>query len=439
MKMSHLMRLTVILLTTVMLSGCQNYREGWTPYDPLALVEVRSDTDAVVPAPDTPSERIPFQIWGETDTTSLDAFKQMHPELDVQYRTQDPVNWEAQWISALSAGAGPDIFVYAAERAGWAALLDVFEDLSDASYSLNSLKPLLSDAEWAETESLDRKKRVYLPLYTYPGMLFYRADILEENGFPSEPEALADYLASPGLWLDMARTLHDNGHAMMEWKESPWNAGGFVSAPFTADLTWRMGDNRYSQILQTSVTATRENLVGNINVWDASDREALRSGQQVMVQMGAWGVDLLPEWLPEQSGAWRVTRLPMGLSTEWGTRWMSMNKDSENKALSWELMALTTRSVRSYYTDLRSKAYTYFGEQQVFALADQMRLEMDPLVRTPLDRQITDLFWNQLYLVYDGNMPASDYLLYIDQEIESRFASELSAFRKMHEPIEESR
>lgn len=428
--------LAVILLSTVLVSGCQNYREGWAPYDPLTAVEMPSETMPASSESGMPSAPVSFQIWGETDAYALDIFKQQHPELDVQHRMQAPLSWESEWIAALAADAGPDVFSYEAERAGWAALLDVFEDLSGPGYTLDSLKPLLSDAEWLETESLDRQKRVHLPVYTFPAMLYYRADILEANGLPSEPEALSDYFSNPTKWLDMARTLHTKGHAVMEWKESPWNAGGFVSVPFTSDLTWHMMQHRYSPVLQASVTAARERLVGNVNIWVEPDRVALRSDRLVMLQMGAWGVELLPDWLPDQSGLWRVTRLPMDISTEWGTRWLSMNKNSANKELAWELMELTVRTVRSNYANQRNEAYTYFGGQRVYALADQLRLEMKPMLRTPLDRQITDLFWNQLYLVYDGNMPPADYLAYLDKEMESRFASELSALRAIRNPTE---
>ena len=163
---------------------------------------------------------------------------------------------------------------------------------------------------------------------------------------------------------------------------------------------------------------------------------ALRTDRLVMLQMGSWGVDLLPKWLPDQSGLWRATRLPLGMSAEWGTRWLSMNKNSGNKELAWELMELTARTVRSNYANQRNEAYTYFGDQRVYDLAEQMRLEMKPMLRTPLDRQITDLFWNQLYLVYDGNMPPEDYLAYLEKEMESRFASELSVLRAMRNPVE---
>ena len=311
----------LLLLASLLLTGCQNYATGWQPYHPLAEAEMAApDTESPSPDSDNPSTEVPsrdFAIWGETDAYAFEAFIKRHPELDVTYEKQFPANWQTLWTAALAAGTGPDVFVYPAEYAGWSATLDIFEDLSSDSYSLNTLRPLLSEAEWVETLSFDRSKRVHLPIYTYPAMLFYRADILEKNGYPSNPEDLAAYLEKPAQWLDMVRELKRRDHIVMEWKESPWNVGGMARVPFDQNLEWRMVDPPFPKVLQASTTASRENLPGYINIWEEVGRSFIQSDKLIMFVIGSWGVDLLPGWIPEQTGLWRATKLPMGLSVEW--------------------------------------------------------------------------------------------------------------------------
>ena len=419
--------LVLLLLVLLILTGCQNYATGWQPYQPLVESEVAApDTDG--PSEDAPSRD--FAVWGETDAYALEAFIKRHPELDVTYEKQNPSTWQSLWTAALAAGTGPDVFVYAAEYAGWSATLDIFEDLSSEAYSLNTLRPLLSEAEWVETLSFDRSKRVHLPIYTYPAMLFYRADILEQNGYPSEPEDLAAYLENPTQWLDMVREMKRRDLIVMEWKESPWNVGGMVRAPFSQNLEWHMADPSFPEVLQATATASHENLPGYINIWDEVGRSAIRSDKLIMFVIGAWGVDLLPGWIPEQAGKWRATRLPMGLSVEWGTRWMSMNLTSKNKEIAWDLMESTITSVRKNYTTLRNMKYPYFGGQQVLDLSDQMRMEMEPVLRTPIDTQVSDLFWSQQYLMYEGKMLAQDFINHFNDEIETTFEFELSMLRE---------
>ncbi len=430
MKHQRAALLLLIVLLLPPMAGCESYRNGWEPY----RMRVSGSDPAVGSDPtvrQAGSDPVTLLIWGETDADSLEAFRREHPEVVIEYEQQDAINWETEWIAALAADAGPDVFVYESERAGWASSLDVLEDLSDEAYSLDSLRTLMTDAEWAETWSLDRKRQPFLPIYAYPAMLFYREDIMRQNGFPSEPDALAAYLADPVQWMGMVRELKSAGHLAMEWRESPWNVGALVAVPFTQTLEWHMKQNQFTQVLQQSALANREGLVANINIWDEAGKVALRNDELVMFSMGAWGVDLLQEWLPEQTGKWRATRLPAGLSAQWGTRWMSMNQASDQKDLAWELMESTVFAVRTYYAGLEAQAYPYFGNQQVFALVRQMREEMVPMLRTPLDAQVADLFWSQQYLLYTGNMPAADFIDYVNREIEARFGLELSALRDM--------
>ena len=108
-----------------------------------------------------------------------------------------------------------------------------------------------------------------------------------------------------------------------------------------------------------------------------------------------------------------------------------MNLASKNKEVAWDLMESTITAVRKNYTTLRNMKYPYFGGQQVLDLSDQMRMDMEPVLRTPIDTQISDLFWSQQYLMYDGKMPAQDFINHFTDEIDSTFEFELSMLREV--------
>lgn len=408
----------------VLLAGCGNVHRSWVPYDPVGTAAEQTGSTDVAEA-DTS-----FLIWGEPDTNSLEAFKLIHPELTVTVELQDPANWQTQWLAALAAGKAADVFIYEAASAGWASTLDVFEDLSKEAYTLDKMKSLFSDAEWQETFSFDLSEQLHLPVFTYPSLLFYRADILERYGFPSEPAELASYLEEPSRWLNMVRVLHGDGHHAMEWKESPWNTGDFARVPYDTQLQWRMSGALDPAVLQVTAIAEKEGLIGNINVWDDVGKKAIQSDRLVMFPLGAWGVDLLPGWAPEQSGLWRATRMPMGIVSEWGTKWMSMNQSSSYKAEAWEFVSLSIWRVRSYYESQKTANMPYFGYQRVMDLADRIRLEMEPKLRTPIDKAVSDLFFSYGYLLYDGGMPARDFLAHMEEQMEARFAFELAALQE---------
>jgi len=55
---------------------------------------------------------------------------------------------------------------------------------------------------WESNKSLDGKRLLAMTFLTSPVVTFYRADVMEENGFPSEPEELAKFIEkSEILWL----------------------------------------------------------------------------------------------------------------------------------------------------------------------------------------------------------------------------------------------
>lgn len=103
----------LLLLVSIILTGCQNYATGWQPYHPLAEAEMASpDSDNPSLDTDNPSTEVPsrdFAVWGETDTYAIEAFIKRHPELDVTYDKQIPADWQTLWTAALAAGTGPDV------------------------------------------------------------------------------------------------------------------------------------------------------------------------------------------------------------------------------------------------------------------------------------------------------------------------------------------
>ncbi len=79
MKNARLLAMVLILLTTMVLSGCQNYQEGWTPYDPLALAEKQPESAPATTEPGTTSGQVPFLIWGKpTRNLSIHSSSGIH-------------------------------------------------------------------------------------------------------------------------------------------------------------------------------------------------------------------------------------------------------------------------------------------------------------------------------------------------------------------------
>ncbi len=401
-------------------------------------------TDGTV-APEIDSNAL--LVWGELPEGVLDAYQQAHPDRTVIH---DPLVDTERWISSLAserssslnedpageqpaeraARLAPDVFAYPAVTAGWAIGYHAFEDLSGYDYPLPELLSEMSPAEKAEGRSLDGYRRMAITAYTYPMLLAYRTDALAAAGWPTDPDAVALRLEDPAAWLALARTMHEYGKTIMEWSESPWAAGSRVWTPFRSDLSWRLGTDTMRLALAASAAASMEALSANADADSEEGRRLLREGTLVMCLVSAAELNRLPEWVPEQAGLWRVTRMPMGLSSESGTIRLSMNQNSTRKQAAWDLITACLSQSRLRQVAREKDATGFYGGQDLRALVEEARLRMEPMFPTPFDGEAAEVFWNGLYPVLEGRVTAARYLERTQSEIEQTWRLEISALRR---------
>jgi multiple sugar transport system substrate-binding protein len=125
---------------------------------------------------------------------------------------------------------------------------------------------------------------------------YYRKDILEKFGFPSEPEELGKYIEDPNNWLNMAKELKKYDHWIAQWITEPsdiyYRNRGFYDNKFNY---LRKGPEA-EMVLYASKIMKEYELYPSINIWEPSGQEAIRNGKICMVYLGSWGEKRLLEW-----------------------------------------------------------------------------------------------------------------------------------------------
>src|SRR5699024_2495603 len=96
----------------------------------------------------------------------------------------------------------------------------------------------------------DQDEMYGFPIHTHPYVTLYRVDILEEYGFPTDPEKLGDYLADLDNWLEIVTRLDDDGlyayeslQVMLEW-------GLNSSYPFDQDYQYIYQEEPFANLLE---------------------------------------------------------------------------------------------------------------------------------------------------------------------------------------------
>ena len=386
---------------------------------------------SVETAPPTPGTN-DFAIWGNLEPVDLDLLKDRFPSLTIRQKPWGSENsWKDQWLSALAAGQRADLYVWEEADADWCSDLPLFADLTDPRFDSAALLGALTEQEMRLVRQPGTTTPTRIPQQTMPILLVYRADLVSEVGLEADPEVFGRFIQNPDQWLDLLHRLKERGRYGVEWRDHLISAGSLFTTPFTGDFQWKYHLTRYEQVFETLTATHAEGLVGNISIWDPSGKEALRNGKLAMFLAGPWIVDLLPEWVPDTSGSWRVTRMPLGLSGEWGTRWFGVGRETDHADAAWSVVESACVNYRNYLSAEALRPDPFFGNQRVIALALSLVRERETVRHTPLDAQVSEAFRTRLDSLYAGGVDAHDWLFETEQWIMNTYGADIDRLRAL--------
>jgi lactose/L-arabinose transport system substrate-binding protein len=138
----------------------------------------------------------------QIEKTVLPAFKEMHPNLEIEFVNYPPAEVANQLALAIQGGTGaPDVAL--TETAQIPRLVDLggLTDLTDRLGDVSDYAP-------AVMELGKKDDRYYsVPWDTGPVVLYYRRDIFEAAGLPSDPESVDALLSTWDSYLEACKTI----------------------------------------------------------------------------------------------------------------------------------------------------------------------------------------------------------------------------------------
>ncbi|WP_040712658.1 ABC transporter substrate-binding protein [Paenibacillus curdlanolyticus] len=317
-------------------------------------------------------------------------------------------------LAALDSSNPPDLIELDYGQMSGLINFDTFEDLSMPPYNAveaaNRYFPGLSLERF---RSLKNMKLVFMPRSLHAGVTFYRADVLKENGFPSDPEQLGTYMESSERWLQMTRALAKKGKRTMQQPTDPFEIYGFTNGFFRSNGSFVRNTNAYIDALRIARAAYKEQLPLGASIWDAAGQEALRSGELVMFVNGEWATEQLSEWLPKLADKWQITRLPFnqyGIISGWV---YAIPKQSKNKEAAWAYMQYQLENEQRYRASLYSSKWYD---------------KLAPVYTTPLDAQASAIWDKEIGWRYTTLMTPERVIETIESTIRSELSDQLSFF-----------
>ncbi len=323
--------LLFVLLTVV--SGCEQSPVAYQPIN------------AAVDDSELLAEDNKLIIWTTTDLFegAMDYFFEYETDLKLELQIINPAEVVDRYYEALTYRRPPDLFFVSDEYVGLFSEIDGFVDFNDVitnrSVYHDLPRPLMDRYINLEGE------RYGVPITYFPYVTYYRHDVLEDRGFPSEPEALADYMETKANYHTMARTFFGEGQYIFESNQALLQLGLRTSYPFDDDYTYRFNTGAFKQVTDTVSLFYEADIRPEVSIWSEYGQNLLRNDQLIMFQMPTYGTNHLEQWVPDQAEKWRMTALPLGLSgiDREGSMVALMSEKSQHQRTAFKLLQMMTR------------------------------------------------------------------------------------------------
>ncbi|WP_054708734.1 extracellular solute-binding protein [Bacillus sp. JCM 19041] len=363
------------------------------------------------------------------------------PDVTIEAQKIGGGEYKTKLHTALIAGRGPDIVAMNDWAYEYLAYEEEFVNLLD--YGAGELEEDYLDWKWQAVEDPDSGSLIALPIDTGPTALYYRADLFEEAGLPTEPEDVHAALQTWDDYIDAAIQLkEETGAYMFESITKPYlQMLEQQSDKYFAEDGSYIGDGESIQTAWTTAIRIHEEGL-SARLTDGQETNAALNGGDVASRVGAvWESQITQDAAPDTAGKWRVARAPGGDGNNGGsfigvlassptkdeaveiTKWLVSPDAQQQHYLDVNLFPSTIATLES---ELMRKPDPFYGEQVVADVFIESAKNVPPTFYGEHYGIFRDIFNDELVLV-DRTNKNSDQAW---EDAQRQAARELSRLEK---------
>ena len=378
----------------------------------IVLAAPASAQDAAAPSADI-SGTISVWTWPNNDRTFaalLPTFNEAYPNITVNVQGFPTANdaYLNNLQRAMLSNSGPDVamieigmMALLRERPHWA-------DLREAPFNAGDLMDDFAPFT-VQNVTLPDGKIVAMPKHTGPGGMFFRRDIFEEVGLPTDPAEVSalfadwDAFIAEGqkLVIPNERWVIGNGEEIVR----AMMAQEGVSL-FDIEGNLQFDHPVFRAGLEKVKEAADAGMISPFAAWTPEWQGAFQRGQLATVLYGNWFGGLLKRaYASDQSGQWAVASAPASngnRSFNSGGDYIGVLETSQNKEAAWAFIHWLVTNDESlkqqFQNDDLYPAYTpageaewlnfedpYYAGQNVNEIFAPVQAELIPFILNPLD------------------------------------------------------
>ncbi|MDC3417026.1 ABC transporter substrate-binding protein [Aquibacillus salsiterrae] len=268
-----------------------------------------------------------FWVFGSTGYDKLiEEYQEANPNVTITLNEGEMEDMHNNLFTSISAGSGaPDIaMVEVSQIAKFMQAKDRFQNLND--YGAEEVADNFLDWKWQQAQSVDGSFQLGLPTDIGPTTMFYRTDVIEAAGLPTDPEGLAAEIDSWDAYYEAAKKIKDTtGKPIADSPELVFNAirDQQPQQYFNEDNELIIEDT-VKGAYDFTTKMVKEGLVGQNPLWTPEWGSAMGDGSYAtMPGAPAWMIGVVKGNAPDAGGNWSLTTIPEGAGN-WGGSFLTI-------------------------------------------------------------------------------------------------------------------
>ncbi|MGC6589738.1 ABC transporter substrate-binding protein [Paenibacillus sp. Dod16] len=293
------------------------------------------------------TEKIELSFWSLGTTNYEDLAKEYtkeHPNITFKFQnTSDQTAHHNNLTTALSAGSGaPDIFQLEI------AFMERYINNQDKFYNLydlgaKDLEGNYLEWKWKQATSVDGTFQLGLPTDIGPTVVYYRTDMAEQAGLPTDPDGFSAAIDSWDKFASVAKDFTSKtGKPFADLTDLVYNGVRDQSPDqiyFNKEDGSFIGDTnpQVRKAYDFTVKGIQEGWIGNWILWSPEWQKAINDGD--------FGVMLGPAWIAgtirnakDTAGKWQIAQLPEGAGN-WGGSFLTLPKEGKHSKEAYEFIS----------------------------------------------------------------------------------------------------
>ncbi len=321
-----------------------------------------------------------FWVFGSAGyDVFVDEYMKEHPDVKINLNEGEMSDVHNNLFTSLSAGSGaPDItMIEVSEIAKFMQAKDQFYNLND--YGAKDVQDKYLDWKWQQAQSVDGEFQLGLPTDIGPTTMFYRTDVMEEAGLPTDPQELSAEISDWDSYYEAAKQIKEKtGKPITDSPELMFSALR-DQAPeqyFNEDDELIIESSPYvKEAYDYTTKLIEEGLVGQNALWTPEWGSAMADGSYAtLIGAPAWMIANVKGNAPDAGGKWSLTTIPEGAGN-WGGSFMAIPKESDHPEEAYafiEWLLSPENQLKSFHNNgLFPSAPEVYEDEEFLATTDE--------------------------------------------------------------------